>query len=42
MADEPESMDSPDVDFEPTIEESILASGGHIQSAWEPDDAEVK
>jgi len=24
--------------FEPTIEESILASGLHIQNAWEPTD----
>jgi hypothetical protein len=25
-------------DFEPTLEESILASGGHIQKpAWEPE-----
>jgi hypothetical protein len=33
------SLGTADV-FEPTIEESILASGLHIQNAWEPAESE--
>jgi hypothetical protein len=34
------SLDTADM-FEPTIEESILASGAHQTSAWEPAEDEL-